>query len=526
VTSTAEEQLPEPLLPEPRQTVWERWRDALLADRRRQRLFRWLVPTVITLFAAVLRIWNLGHPHALVFDETYYVKDAWTLLNLGYEASWPENGNESFLAGDADVFTTKGSFVVHPPLGKWLIALGMVALGPGSGWGWRIVTALLGTVAVLVLYLVAKRLSGSTVYAAIAAFLMAIDGLAIVLSRVTLLDTSLMLFVLVAFWFVLIDHQRFQASFEAAVRRLPGVGSAGAVRWGPVLWNRPWLVAAGVALGAATAVKWSGLYAMAGLGIYLVVTDALARRRAGIAYWPSDALFRQGPVTFLLLVPTAAIVYIASWTGWLLSAGGHNRGADPNPLIALWKAHEAIYNFHVGLTTGHAYASAAWQWPLLLRPTGMYWHSTPFGEDGCTVPNGCVQAISSVPNPVIWYAAVAAVLFLAYRFIRTREWRYAAVLTGVAITYVPWLLYPHRTIFQFYTIAILPFMLLALMFALREVAGAPGASTYRRASGQGVVVVFLAVALLMSVYYYPVWTGMEVPYDFWHMHTWGSTNWI
>ena len=38
---------------------------------------------------AVLRFWNLGHPHEIVFDETYYVKDAWTLLHLGYESTWP-----------------------------------------------------------------------------------------------------------------------------------------------------------------------------------------------------------------------------------------------------------------------------------------------------------------------------------------------------------------------------------------------------------------------------------------------------
>lgn len=507
----------EPLLSDDRGTVWERWRDALVADAGRRRLFSWLVPTLITLFAGFLRLVGLWHPHTLVFDETYYVKDAWTLLNLGYEASWPEGANESFLAGDVDVFRTDGSFVVHPPLGKWIIALGMMAFGPGSGWGWRVTTALVGTLAVLVLYFITKRLTGSMVLAAIAATLMTIDGLAIVLSRVTLLDNSLMLFVLIAFWFVLIDRARTHERIAAAVAARD---DGHVVRWGPVLWNRPWVLAAALALGAATAVKWSGLYVVAGLGIYLVVTDALARRRAGVAYWPMDAVVRQGPVTFLLLVPVTAVVYLSSWSGWLLSTGGYNRDLDPNPLVALWKYHEAIYNFHVGLTSGHAYASPAWQWPLLLRPTAMYWNSTPTGEGGCTAPNSCVQAISSVPNPLIWYAGVAAVLYLFYRFARTRDWRYAFVLTGVAVTYVPWLLYPARTIFQFYTVAILPFMLLALMFALRDVAGARTTARHRRASGQGVVAVFLVVAVLVSAFYYPVWTGIEVPYDFWRLHNW------
>jgi dolichyl-phosphate-mannose--protein O-mannosyl transferase len=379
-------------------------------------------------------------------------------------------------------------------------------------------TALVGTAAVLVLYLVAKRLSESTVLAAIAAFLMAIDGLAIVLSRVALLDNSLMLFILVGFWFVLIDRAQSLGRISATATGEPRAR-------GPVMWNRPWLLLAGLALGAATAVKWSGLYALAGLGIYVVVTDALARRRAGVTHWPSDAVLRQGPVTFVLLVPAAVVLYLVSWTGWLTTAGGYGRDRDPNPLVALWKFHEAIYTFHVGLTTPHAYASPAWQWPLLIRPTAMYWHSVPFGEDGCGAAHGCVQVVSSVPNPLIWFAAVVAVLFLGYRLLRSPDWRYAAVLTGVAITYGPWLLYPERTIFQFYTVAILPFMLLALMFALRELAGSPGASTHRRASGQGVVFVFLMVALAVSAFYLPVWIGMEVPYDFWRLHNWSPT-WI
>jgi dolichyl-phosphate-mannose--protein O-mannosyl transferase len=297
--------------------------------------------------------------------------------------------------------------------------------------------------------------------------------------------------------------------------------------WGPVFWNRPWLLAAGAALGAATAVKWSGLYVLAAFGIWVVVTDALARRRAGVPMWPADAAFRQGPVAFVLLVPVAVVVYLASWISWLASDGGWERHAldaapaegfwswVPVALQNLWKYHRSIYEFHVGLTTPHSYQSAAWQWPLLTRPTSMYWHQ---GDAG-------VEAVSSIPNPLIWWAGVAAVVFLLVRFAMTLQWRYAAVLTGVAATYVPWLLYPERTIFQFYTVAIVPFLVLALTFALREIAGRADAAPTRRAAGQNVVLVFLVAAALVSAFWYPVWTGITVPYDFWRLHNWLPT-WI
>ncbi|WP_292811923.1 dolichyl-phosphate-mannose--protein mannosyltransferase [Microbacterium sp. HA-8] len=516
-----------PLPASPALTPFERLRLRLSPTPAAARVWRWLAPTLVTLLAAVLRLWNLGHPHALVFDETYYVKDAWTLLHLGYEGSWPSEADAAFVAGDVMSFLPESSFVVHPPLGKWLIALGLWALGADDAAGWRLAVALAGTASVLVLFLIARRLTGSTVWASVAGGLLAIDGLGIVLSRVALLDGLLAFFVLLAFWFVLIDRDRQTARIGVAVA---AAGAGEPVSWGPVVWARPWVLAAGAALGCATAVKWSGLYVLAAVGIYLVVTDALARRSAGVSRWAMDAALRQGPVAFVLLVPVAALVYLSSWTGWLLTAGGYDRQSDPNALAALWNYHEAIYRFHVGLTSEHSYASPAWQWPLLLRPTSMYWNKTEAGTAGCDAASGCVQAVSSIPNPLIWYAGVAAVVYLAVRFIRPaagrmRDRAAAFVLVGVAATYVPWLLYAERTIFQFYTVVIVPFLILALVLALRRVAGPREATVHRRTSGQGVVLVFLAVAALLSAFWYPVWTAIDVPYDFWRLHNWMFT-WI
>src|SRR5690606_31306031 len=109
-----------------------------------------------------------------------------------------------------------------------------------------------------------------------------------------------------------------------AARRRADADGARVRLVGPVLWSRPWLVAAGVSLGAASAVKWSGLYALAVFGLYVVITDALARRRAGIPLWPSDAVLRQGPVSFLLMVGPAMLTYLVSWSGWLVTSGGYD----------------------------------------------------------------------------------------------------------------------------------------------------------------------------------------------------------
>lgn len=519
-----------PLLPAPRRSRYDAWRRRVLDDATLLGRWEWLTAVLVTMLAAVLRLWNLGHPHTLVFDETYYVKDAWSQWMLGFASTWPDGADERFAAGETDIYTGEGSFVVHPPLGKYLIGLGMWLFGPESSFGWRIAAALTGTACVLVLYLLARTLTGSFVFAGVAAGLLAIDGLGIVMSRVSLLDIFLTLFTLLAVWFAVLDRRSY---FPRLRERADATAARAALSpdRGPVLWARPWVVAAGVAAGAACAVKWSGVWVLAAIGLWLVITDALERRRLGLPWWALDAV-RQGVVAFILLVPVALAVYLASWAGWFATDGGYQRHAVeadtasgvfgwlPLSLQSLWRYHETIYNSMAQMSTAHSYMSPAWQWPLLVRPTSMYAASTADGQNGCASASGCLDILYSMPNPIVWWASIVALIWLVYRFALHRDWRHALVLVAVAATWLPWLAFPERTVFQFYTVVMYPFLLLGLVFALREIAGAPTQSRERRQSGQRVVLVFLGVAVVLAVFWYPLWSAMQIPYEFYRLHNW------
>lgn len=513
-------------------TRLDAWWGRVLASPGRRRAWYWGGPAAVTVLAAILRLWNLGFPHALVFDETYYVKDAWTLMHLGYEGSWLNTADPQFNAGHVYGYLPAPEFVAHPPLGKWMISLGLRLYGAQNSFGWRVSTAMVGILAVVVLMLIARKLFRSTLLAVIAGFLMAIDGNAIVMSRVALLDNSVMFFALLAFGCILMDrdwHASRLAAWVAARRDRPDPPS-----WGPVLWWRPWLIAAGILLGACTAVKWNGIYFLAFFAVYTVLVDAVARRREGLGFWISGSVLKQGPATFLLMVPIAFVTYLTAWSGWIFTSGGYFRnwvqttpgtawrGAlawVPHWFQNLWHYQVEMYDYSINLHVYHPYEANPLTWLFMVRPTSMYYAGTSRGQAGCT-SQFCSSAITDIANPLIWYAATAAAFYLLYRLIRYREWRVGLILVGLAAGYLPWLLYINRTVFQFYSIAFEPYLLLALTMAIGLILGKRTDPILRRLRGIRITGVFLALASVLTIFWYPLWTGEIVPFWYWQLHIW------
>ena len=83
---------------------------------RAVRVRGWIVTGVVGVIAALLRLIGLNHPKTLMFDEIYYVKDAYSLWRLGYEGSWKDNADAAFAIGDFSKLTDNAAYVVHPQL--------------------------------------------------------------------------------------------------------------------------------------------------------------------------------------------------------------------------------------------------------------------------------------------------------------------------------------------------------------------------------------------------------------------------
>lgn len=539
------------------------WRVLGFSPELADRLVRWSAwggPLLVTLVAGLMRFWRLGSPDAVIFDETYYAKDAWALMHQGYEGAWPAKIDPQILANpDAVPVPHDPGYVVHPPVGKWVIGIGEQLFG-FTPFGWRFMTAVLGTLAVLMICRIGRRLLRSTFLGCLAGLLLAVDGLEFVMSRTALLDLMVMFFTVAAFGALLIDRDKTRARFAAALPEdedgvlRPDADIAETLRLG---W-RPWRLTAGVMLGLACATKWNGLYILAAFALMSVLWDAGARRTAG-AVSPYRAVWRRDVIpAFVSTIPVAFVTYIASWSGWFASdhkTGGYFRGwADnrqslsPTTSNCRCSARSTCRSSArtgsrqpygaSGTTSPRSTAStstspratstsrtpgAGWSWAARSRTSTNRrgrGRRLPGQHDGQLRPRGPGDR-----HPLLWWAGCFALLYVLWRWLFRRDWRAGAIACGIAAGYLPWFMYQQRTIFLFYAVVFVPFICLALAMMIGAILGPPGSSERRRAIGAIGSGVLVLLIIWNFIYFWPIFTGEAIPLDSWNNRMWLNT-WV
>ncbi|MGY1771737.1 dolichyl-phosphate-mannose--protein mannosyltransferase [Blastococcus sp. SYSU D00813] len=459
----------------------------------------WVLTAVLGVATFVTRLWDISYPRDLLFDEAYYPPEAQELLTWGHE------------------YNRGYTFIVHPPLGKWLIALGIKAFGYDS-FGWRFPSAVAGTIAVVVLVRLARRLTGSTLLGVVAGLLLALDGFSFSLSRIGLLDVFLQVFVVSAVACLVVDRDRVRRRVRAAVD-VPANG----FRLGP----RGWRIAAGFLFGCACATKWSGVYFLASAAVLSLFWDRAAWREAGVPR-PSLVALRRGlPGATWALAAVPVLTYLASFTGWFLGETSQGKAwAQQNPdtafpwvpdsLRSLWHQHAEWLEFHNGLSSPHPWESGPWSWLVNGRPI-LLWN-----PQGLTDSAGdqVVRYILMVGTPTLWFAFAPALAWLAWRVVARRD--PAAILLAVMIAagWGTWFLNAERTMFFFYMAPVVPFFVLAVVLVLQDALGPASASRTRRQVGLGVVCLYVGVVAATFVFFYPVLTGQPLSHAEWLDRMW------
>jgi dolichyl-phosphate-mannose-protein mannosyltransferase len=511
-----------------------------LLARVSDRAWGWIGPICVALLAFVLRVWNVGKPRILMFDETYYAKDAWSLDQHGYVQDFIESANKQIQHGDTKgLMTGDPSWIVHPDGGKWLIAIGERIFGLDA-FGWRIAAVVIGSLTVLVLARVVRRMTGSTVMGCFAGLLLAFDGLHFVMSRIALLDVFLAFWLVCGVACIVADRDWIRARLD---------------RYRLI---RPWQLAAGVCFGMACGTKWNGALVLAAFGLMAVIWEVLARNRG-----PADPAVRRnswavttlrvGVPAFVSIVVVAGLVYLATWTGFLIhhhayeARFGHGYGDysapwgayvdKPTPgflgetrdaFRSLWHFHVMTWDFSTkGLDRAehHPYESNPLGWLVLERPVVVeYRGEYPLSDCGAAAGSSCVREVTILGNPIIWWSGALALMASLAAWITTRSWRWGVPVVAVLVSWLPWFRFTARPIFSYYAVAIIPFTIIAITLVVHELIRAAETPRHRYVAGL-VAGGFMTAVVVAFWYFHPVLTGQIISYDSWHARMWFD-RWI
>lgn len=375
---------------------------------------RKMVLLAILVFSFISRVFLLSNPQHEYFDEVYHAFTARRMLHGDPKAwEWWNTPPEGF----AYEWT-------HPPLAKLGMVLGMSIFGENS-LGWRVPGAILGTLSVLLIYLLARVIFKDEVISLLSAAIFSLDGLPLVMSRIGMNDAYFLFFILLSL-LLFIKNKNF--------------------------WSA-------VALGLAASSKWSTAWA---LPIFALSYFSLKKKFSPSYFW------------FLLIPPT---IYLASYFPMFLTGHG---------LDTFIGVQKQMWWYHSNLEAEHAYTSAWWSWPILVRPIWLYTSGQVTGK---------IANIYAMGNPVIFWFGLAAVGLALISGITKRDKNLGLTLFSYFVFFVPWAVSP-RIMFFYHYLPSLPFLAIILATQIRKF--------------PKLIIPFFLLALVTFIYFYPHLTGISV----------------
>ena len=438
----------------------------------------------LLLIGSILRFYNLGQIPWPVFDEVFYPVFAFNYLE------------------------DKNFFSVHPPLGSYLLSLGIYlyhllpwteAISFGitdiediNPLAFRWVSALSGVMLIYVGYKLALEIFNQRGFALLVALFLTLDGSLLVDSRFGLINIFFSLFGLMAMLFFIKGIKGNSLSYFAL---------------------------AGFLLGAAVSVKWNGLgFWLSGLLLtlqFFILHKYITHHRD---MKEVITIFHLKALGLVFLFPFA--VYLAFWLPDLL----HNNSN-------LIDQHSQMISYHFENTDqkSHPYSSPWYTWPMMIRPIAYFFESG--AQSGSIIIDvELFKAIHLFPNPALNFFSLIAVVILSLKWIgylseslgnrKIRDELYLSsfILFGFYANFLPWSLASRSTfIYHYQPAAIFSFFALAyFIYRLMQ------RNTFETLLLYSFTLVLI---LLSSIYWLPIQLGLEISDESFYSKMW-LDSWI
>jgi dolichyl-phosphate-mannose--protein O-mannosyl transferase len=416
-----------------------------------------------------------NHLNSAYFDEIYFPRAAYEIFNNKYIFEF-----------------------VHPPLGKIIMWIPMAILGI-SPFSMRLMGNLSGILMIFIMYEIARELFKKEKYALFAAFIIALDGMHFVQSRVATVDVFLVLFSMISILFF-IKYLKCKNENERK--------------------KYIYFVVSGITWGCAVATKWSACYLGLGLGILFFI-NYICNEKIVI-----DKKFNYKPILMGIIsfVVLPILIYVASYIPvfcnsnnyapyYVLDAEGNKISASayPHTIKEFFTYQYAMYQYHKDVGTAenyrvHPYSSKWYTWPIMYKPMSF---------NICMLPNGLISGIVSMGNPIIWWLSiVTAIIMLIYSIIK-RDKVGIGILILILSTWVPYA-FISREMFLYHYFLTSILMMLTIVFVMARLGE-------KKPKTQFIMILFIVIFLGAFLFFYPIYGGVGVDARYMIISKWLSS---
>lgn len=455
------------------------WRDVAALEQKHSMLFSWRVPETGAFAARYVRLTSDNR----LFLGSFVLRnaDGNSIALTAQDSSAEALLDESEVTPESPSYRNSTYFdeiyhartayenvtnvypyeISHPPLGKLILSVGIRLFGM-TPFGWRCMGTLTGVLMLPVLYLLLKRMFGSTEISACGTVIFAFDFMHFVQTRIATIDSYAVFFILLMYYFM----YRFVTERKLSC-----------------------LALSGISFGLGAASKWTCIYAGAGLAVlWLLHWIFRLRREKDAGAFVRNILFC---LVFFVVLP-GCIYYMSYYPyGKAIGLQGVSMYFDPDYAKLVWNNQVSMLTYHVGVNASHPYSSRWYQWIFDARPI-LYYLNYGSGD--------MKSAIAAFVSPLLCWGGIFAIIGMVYLTFWKRDKKAGFILIGYLAQLVPWM-FIGRITFEYHYFACTVFLLLAVCYVLDVI-------VRTGKHGKRYLYSFTGLSVLLFAAYYPVLSGM------------------
>lgn len=368
---------------------------------------------------------EINYLNSTYFDEIYFARTAYDYANNIETYEW-----------------------THPPLGKIIQAIPIKISGTMAPFYYRLMGNVAGIIMIAVMYVFGASLFKKRKYAIFSSLLMYFDCFHFTQTRMGTVDSFLVLFILLSFYFM----YQYLAGHEKSKN----------------------LFLSGIFFGLATSVKWTGM--LAGLGLAILYFIDMIKKK--------DKRLELIGLGFLFFVFIPLGIYLSFY---LLFP--NNKIAHTSNLPGIIKQTEAMYNYHSTLEATHPFSSSWYTWPISYKPVWYYSNK---------IDNSTKETIVGIGNIAIWWPAIITFIYTFIMLIKKKEKEALVIVIGTLSLWLPYL-FIGRCMFLYHYFPVLPFIMLSIIYFFKDMS--------KHKTINILLPIYLLIIIGVFIIYYPALSG-------------------